>query len=92
MEGLRDPLWIRGGSAGEIGHTVMNHYHTAILLVVSHNVDIPLAISFGPKESFELYNRLYTFFRTDLNIDLPQFILESALNSIDTVQKALVRS
>jgi hypothetical protein len=56
---------------------VMNHYHTAILLAVSHNVGIPLAISFGPKESFELYNRLYTFFRTDLNIDLTPFFLES---------------
>jgi hypothetical protein len=33
---------------------VMRHYYTAILVAVSHNVGIPVAISFGPRESIEL--------------------------------------
>jgi hypothetical protein len=56
---------------------VMNKYHTAILMVVSHNVGLPVAISFGPRESFELYNRFYTVFREEFQIDLTQYVLES---------------
>jgi 4-hydroxy-3-methylbut-2-enyl diphosphate reductase IspH len=33
---------------------VMNRYHTAVLIAVSHNVGLPVAISRGPRQSFEL--------------------------------------
>jgi hypothetical protein len=56
---------------------VMNKYHTAILMVVSHNVGLPVAISFGPRESFELSNRFDTIFRDAFQIDLTQYVLES---------------
>jgi hypothetical protein len=56
---------------------VMSRYHTAILIAVFHNVGIPLAFSFGPRESFELYDRFYTVFQEEFQIDLTQYILES---------------
>jgi hypothetical protein len=34
--------------------TVMRQYHAAILMAVSHNVGIPLALSFGPKKMLRI--------------------------------------
>jgi hypothetical protein len=66
---------------------VIRRYHTAILMGVSHNVGIPLAVSFGPNESIELYDTFYTAFDS-LNIDLRIYILESdqgsALKAVGT--------
>jgi hypothetical protein len=66
---------------------VIRLYHTAILIAVSHNVGIPLAYAFGPKESIELYDSFYTAF-DDLGINLRTYILESdqgsALKSVGT--------
>jgi hypothetical protein len=42
-----------------------------------HNVLFPLAFSFGPRECIELYDRFYTAFRDELNVDLSQYILLS---------------
>jgi hypothetical protein len=54
-------------------------------MAVSHNVGIPLGVSFGPKESLDIYDCFYTFFDQH-NIDLRAYILESdqgaALKSI----------
>jgi hypothetical protein len=56
--------------------TVMRRYRAAILMAVSHNVGIPLALSCGPKEDFALYNSFYTAFDS-LGIDIAKDILGS---------------
>jgi hypothetical protein len=56
--------------------TVMRQYRAAILMAVSHNVGIPLALSFGYKEDFALYNSFYMAFDS-LGIDIRTYILES---------------
>jgi hypothetical protein len=56
---------------------VMSRYYTAILVAVVHNVGIPLAISFGPKEDIELYDTCYQVFNAEFHINLAQYILES---------------
>jgi hypothetical protein len=56
---------------------VMRQYYTAILVAVRHNVGIPLAISFGPRESVELYNTFYEVFDHEFHINLAGYILES---------------
>jgi hypothetical protein len=56
---------------------VMSQYYTAILVAVSHNVGIPLAISFGSSESIELYDTFYRVFETEFGIKLDKYILES---------------
>jgi hypothetical protein len=64
---------------------VIRLYHTAVLMAVSHNVGIPLGVSFGPKESFEIYDRFYAFF-DEHGVDLRRYVLLSdqgaALKSI----------
>jgi hypothetical protein len=66
---------------------VIRIYHTAILIAVSHNVGIPLAYAFGPKESIELYDSFYTAFDV-FDINIRAYILESdqgsALKSVGT--------
>jgi hypothetical protein len=65
---------------------VMRQYHTAVLIAVIRVVGIPLAFSFGPQESIELYDRFSTVFRDEIGIDLTPYILLSdqgaALKSI----------
>jgi hypothetical protein len=61
--------------------TVMSRYYTAILVAVYHNVGIPLAISFAPRESIELYNTFYRVFQREFDIDLATYILESDQDS-----------
>jgi hypothetical protein len=56
--------------------TVLRLFYTAILVAVSHNVGIPVALSFGTHETVELYDSFYTAF-SSLGIDLRQYILES---------------
>jgi hypothetical protein len=56
---------------------VMRRYYTAILVAVRHNVGIPLAISFGPRESIEPYRMFYDVFDRGLHINLAGYILES---------------
>jgi hypothetical protein len=56
--------------------TVMYPYHAVILMAVSHNVGIPLALSFGPKEDVALYDSFYTALDS-LGIDIRGYILES---------------
>jgi hypothetical protein len=56
--------------------TVIRLYHTAVLVAVSHNVGIPLAVSFGKSESVELYDKFYTWF-DKFGIKLRLYILES---------------
>jgi hypothetical protein len=60
--------------------------HAAVLMAVTRNVGIPLGVSFGPKESFEIYDRFYTLF-DEHGVDLRGYILFSdqgaALRSID---------
>lgn len=55
---------------------VLRLYHTAILVAVSHNVGIPIALSFGPAENIALYDSFYTAFDA-LGINLRGWILES---------------
>jgi hypothetical protein len=55
----------------------MSRYYTAILVAVIHNVGIPLAISFGPKENIELYDTFYRVFNDEFHINIAQYILES---------------
>jgi hypothetical protein len=55
---------------------VIRLYHTAVLVAVSHNVGIPLAIAFGAQETVALYQRFYTFF-DKVQINLRTYILES---------------
>jgi hypothetical protein len=56
---------------------VMRQYYTAILGAASHNVGIPLAISFGPRESVEPYYTFYQVFNREFEIILKDHILES---------------
>jgi hypothetical protein len=56
---------------------VMSRYYTAILVAVIHNVGVPLAISFGPRETVELYDTFYQVFNAEFGVDLRQYILES---------------
>jgi hypothetical protein len=56
---------------------VIRRYHLAILVAVWHNVGIPLAVSFGPRENIELYDRFYTVFQERFQIDLTRYTLES---------------
>jgi hypothetical protein len=58
------------GSVMDTTFEVIRLYHTAILIAVSHNVGIPLACAFRPKESIELYDSFYTAF-DDLGINIP---------------------
>jgi hypothetical protein len=51
---------IGGLTMGTISR-VMRQYNTAILVAVSHNVGIPLAISFGPRGSIELHDTFTRF-------------------------------
>jgi hypothetical protein len=64
---------------------VIRLYHTAVLMAVSHNVGIPPGVSFGPRESFDLYDRWYAFFDKH-GVDLGRYVLLSeqgaALKSI----------
>ena len=66
--------------------TVMRQHQTAILTSIVRNVGIPLAFSFGPGETIELYDEFDTVFREELGIDLTQYSLlsdqGSALKSI----------
>jgi hypothetical protein len=55
----------------------IQQYHTAILLTLIHNVGFPLVFSFGPPECIKLYDRFYTAFRDEINVDLSQYILLS---------------
>jgi hypothetical protein len=55
---------------------VMRQYRAAILMAVSHNVGIPLALSFGPKEDIALYDLLYMAFDS-LGVNIRRYILES---------------
>jgi hypothetical protein len=56
---------------------VMRQYYTAILVAVPHNVGIPLATSFDPRESVELYNTFYQVFDGEFQIKLTGYILKS---------------
>jgi hypothetical protein len=56
--------------------TGIRQYRAAILMAVSHNVGIPLALSFGPKEDVVLYNSFYTAF-DELGINIRKYIFES---------------
>jgi hypothetical protein len=56
---------------------VMRQYYTAIPVAVNHNVGIPLAISFGPRESSELYDAFYQAFHREFGFKLKDYILES---------------
>jgi hypothetical protein len=56
---------------------VLRQYHTAILIAVIRNVGIPLAYSFGPQETVELYDEFYKVFQEQLGINLTQYILLS---------------
>jgi hypothetical protein len=47
------------------------------LVAVRHNVGIPLAISFGPRETVELYDTFYRVFQGEFGINLKRYILES---------------
>jgi hypothetical protein len=64
---------------------VIRLYHTAVLIAVSHNVGIPIGVSFGPKESLDIYDRVYAFFDKH-GVDLRGYVLLSdqggALRSI----------
>jgi hypothetical protein len=54
----------------------MHQYYPAILVAVSHNVEIPLAISFSPHELIELYNTFRQHFDREFGTKLKD-ILES---------------
>jgi hypothetical protein len=56
--------------------TVMRQDHAAILMAVSHNVGIPLALSFGYKEDVALDDSFYTAFDS-LGVNIRKYILES---------------
>jgi hypothetical protein len=55
----------------------MHQYYTAILVVVSQNVGIPLAISVVPGESIELSYTFYHVFDSKFGTKLKDYILES---------------
>jgi hypothetical protein len=55
---------------------VIRQYYTAILIAVSCNVGIPLAISFGLRESIELYDTVYQIFDRGFETKLKDYILE----------------
>jgi hypothetical protein len=56
---------------------IMQNYVTAILVAIAFNTAVPLAIAFGPIESFELYEKFYQVFKSKYNIDLAIFKVES---------------
>jgi hypothetical protein len=57
--------------------TVMRLYVTAILVGISRNTAIPLAFSFGPSETAQLYRHFYQTFQRRYGISIGQFIVES---------------
>ena len=56
---------------------IMKNYVTSILVASSFNVSIPLGFSFGPAETKELYELLFSFFKSKLDIDLSVYVIES---------------
>jgi hypothetical protein len=56
---------------------VMRQYYCAILVAFCHNVGIPLAVSFGPRESVEIDNTFYQVFEREFQIKLTKYVLES---------------
>jgi hypothetical protein len=56
---------------------VMSDYVTAILVGISHNTAIPLAISFGPIEDSNIYEIFFNIFYGQFGVDLSRFTLES---------------
>jgi hypothetical protein len=57
--------------------TVLRQYVTALLVAVSRNTAIPLAVAFGHVEDFELYEQFWSVFQEQFGIDLSSFILVS---------------
>lgn len=62
---------------------------TAIIMASIYNVGVPLAFSFSVSESEQIYQRIYNFFQSKLNINLSQYVIESdqgkALNSFFSI-------
>jgi hypothetical protein len=57
--------------------TFLGQYVTAILVAVSRNMAITLAVAFGHVEDFELYEQFWSVFQEHFGIDLSSFILVS---------------
>jgi hypothetical protein len=57
--------------------TVIRLYVTSILVAISRNTAIPLAFTFGPSETSELYRHFYQTFQKRYGISIGQFIVES---------------
>ena len=56
---------------------VMYNYVTSILVASVCNVSVPLGFSFGKSETKDEYQLLFSFFKSKLNIDLSNYIIES---------------
>jgi hypothetical protein len=56
---------------------VMQNDVTAILVAVSFNIAVSLALAFGSIESFELHDKFYNVFRLIYEIDLSMSKVES---------------
>jgi hypothetical protein len=56
---------------------IIRLYVASILTVVIGNVEIRVALSFGPTEDTALYNTFYLTFRSLLSLALSPYILES---------------
>jgi hypothetical protein len=62
--------------------SVLRQYVTAIMVAVSRNTAIPLAVAFGHVEDFELYDQFWVIFHEQFGIDLSSFIVLSDQGSV----------
>ena len=74
---LRENADIVDGLIMDTTWKVMKNYVTSILVASSFSVSIPLGFSFGAAETKDLYELLFIYFKSKLDIDLSQYIIES---------------
>jgi hypothetical protein len=57
--------------------SVIRDYVTAMIIAVSRNTAIPLALPFGSIEDSDLYEMFWSMFSTQFGIELSSFVLVS---------------
>jgi hypothetical protein len=73
---FRDHQKLAAGLLMDTTWKILRCYVASILTVVIGNVDVSIALSFGPVEDVALYDALYATFRSLFNIDLSTCLIE----------------